>query len=330
MSRLSELETLFKLGKLTRREFMSKVAALGLAAAVSPTLLGGVAQAAEKPKQGGRLRIGISGGSTTDSLDPATITDMMMQVVNRQITNHLVEINYKNEPIPELAESWEPSKDAKVWVFNLRKGVEYHNGQTMVAEDVLYSINHHRGEKSKSAAKGIVDPIVDIKADGKDKVIFTLQEGNADFPFILSDYHLSIVPAGMDWTKGVGTGAYILDSYEPGVRSFVKKNPNYWKKGRGHFDEVETICIVDVNARTNALQTGQIDLMNRCPRKTIHLMEKMPGIQVIRTDGTKHYSIPMLTQRQSLQQQRHPYGTQTCHRPGTDAEDHPERLWLLG
>ena len=295
MSRLRELEALFREGKISRRGFMSRVAALGLTAAISPSLLGSSARASERPKKGGRLRIGISGGSTTDSLDPGTITDMMMQVVNRQLTNHLVEIDYKNHPIPELAESWEPSKDARQWVFNLRQGVEFHNGKTMDSEDVIFSINHHRGEKSKSAAKGIVDPIEDIKADGKDKVIFTLREGNADFPYIVSDYHLSIVPVDADWSKGIGTGAYVLDSYEPGVRAFVKKNPNYWKQGRGHFDEVETICIVDVNARTNALKTGQIDLMNRCPRKTMHLMEKMPGIQVIRTDGNKHYSMPMLT-----------------------------------
>jgi peptide/nickel transport system substrate-binding protein len=226
---------------------------------------------------------------------PATITDTMMKLINKgQIRNNLVEIDNKSQPIPELAESWEPSPDAKQWVFKLRKGVEFHNGKTMDAEDVIYSINHHRGEKTKSAAKGIVDPIADIKADGKDTVIFVLKGGNADFPYILSDYHLTISPAGDKFLGGVGTGAYILKDYEPGVRCFAVRNPNYFKENRAYFDEVETLGIADVNARTNALKTGEIDVMNRCELKTVHLLKRMPGIQVMQQNGTKHYTYAML------------------------------------
>ncbi len=295
MTDLKDLERLFSKGKITRRQFLTRASVLGLSVAISPAILSSPSLAAS-PKSGGRLRIGISGGSTSDSLDPGTIADMMLQVVSRQLANHLVEINYKNEPVPELAESWEASADAKQWVFNLRRGVEFHNGKTMDAQDVIFSINHHRGEKSKSAAKGIVDPITDVKADGKHQVIFTLQEGNADFPYLMADYHLLIHPAGTtDFEKGIATGPYVLESFKPGVRVFAKKNPNYWKAGRGHFDEVETLGIADVNARVNALKTGQVDLINRCPRKTVHLLKRMRGIQVISTDGNKHYSMPMLT-----------------------------------
>jgi peptide/nickel transport system substrate-binding protein len=220
---------------------------------------------------------------------------MMLQVVNQgQLRNNLVEIDNNAQAIPELAESWEPTPDAKKWVFKLRKGVEFHNGKTMDAEDVIYSINHHRGEDSKSAAKGIVDPIADIKADGKDTVIFTLKGGNADFPYILSDYHLTISPVGDKFLGGMGTGGYILKSYEPGVRCFAVRNPNYFKENRAYFDEVETLGIADVNARTNALKTGEIDVMNRCELKTVHLLKRMPGIQVMQQNGFKHYTYAML------------------------------------
>jgi peptide/nickel transport system substrate-binding protein len=294
MSKLKELELLFTQGKMSRREFMGQVSALGLMAAVSPALLASPAQAA-KPKRGGRLRLGLAGGATTDSMDPATITDIMMQVVNQgQIRNTLVEIDDKSQPIPELAESWEASPDAKQWVFKLRKGVEFHNGKTLDAEDVIYSINHHRGKDSKSAAKSIVDPISDIKADGKSTVIFTLTGGNADFPYVMSDYHLTISPAGDDFLAGIGTGGYVVKTYEPGVRCFVVRNPNYFKPNRAHFDEVETLSIADVNARTNALKTGQIDVMNRCELKTVHLLKRSPGIQVMQQNGTKHYTYAML------------------------------------
>jgi ABC-type transport system substrate-binding protein len=74
-----------------------------------------------------------------------------------------------------VAESWDASDDAVQWTFKIRQGVEFHNGKTLDAADVAASINHHRGEESKSAAKPIVDPITDIKVDGKDTVVFTLQ-----------------------------------------------------------------------------------------------------------------------------------------------------------
>jgi peptide/nickel transport system substrate-binding protein len=163
---------------------------------------------------------------------------------------------------------------------------------------VVHSINHHRGEDSKSGAKGITDTIKDIKIDGKNTVVFTLEGGNADFPYIMSDYHLMIVPAGTkgkEWEKGIGTGGYILEKHEPGVRAFARRNPNYWKVGRAHFDEVEIFGITDVTARTNALKTGQVDAINRCNLKTVDLLKKTPGIQVLNYTGYRHYSLPMLT-----------------------------------
>ncbi len=245
---------------------MAQVSALGLAATLSPALLAGTAQAAA-PKKGGRFIMGATGGSTTDSMDPGTLTSNMNQNLNWQIRNSLVEIDHNFNAIPELAESWDSTPDAKVWSFKLRKGVEFHNGKTMTAEDVIFSINHHRGEDSKSAAKGYLKSIESIKADGKNEVVFTLSGGSADFPFILGDYHLTICPAGTagpEFEKGMGTGGYILETWEPGVRAFAKRNPNYWKEGRAHFDEIETLSIVDTNARTNALKTGQIHYMDRC------------------------------------------------------------------
>ncbi|UCD27388.1 MAG: ABC transporter substrate-binding protein, partial [Planctomycetota bacterium] len=297
MSKLKELEQLFTEGKITRREFIGRVSALGLMAAVSPALLNTKAEAAT-PKRGGRLIIGSAGGSTTDSMEPGTLAQSMPQMCNQTIRSNLVEINYKGEAVPELAESWEASKDAKTWTFKLHKGVEFHNGKTMDAEDVVYSFNEHRGADTKSAAKGIIEPVQDIKADGKNTVIFTLQEGNADFPFIASDYHIPIVPKGTkgkEYEKGIGTGPFILKAWEPGVRFFATRNPNYFREGRPYFDEVEVIVIEDTIARTNALKTGQIQMMNRCDPKTFHLLERAPGVKGLKLEGARHYTIPMLT-----------------------------------
>ncbi len=297
MNQLDYYARLLTLGNITRREFVGRALALGATTALATSMAGKALQAAT-PKMGGRFRLGVGAGSTTDSLDPATFTDVFMQTVGYALRNHLTEVDTSGKLVPDVSESWEASDDAAQWTFKLRKGIEFHNGKTMDANDVVASFNHHRGEESKSAAKALLDPVVELKADGKDTVVFSLKEGNADFPYIVSDYHIAIMPAkdgGVDWQSGVGTGAYSLDSHEPGVRASLKRNPNNWREGRGNFDSAEVLAIVDVAARTNALTTGEIDAMDRVEIKTAHLLERNKDIKLKETSGTAHYTIPMRT-----------------------------------
>ena len=297
MQQLDYYARLLTLGKITRREFVGRALALGATAALATSMAGKALQAAT-PKKGGTLRIGIAHGSTTDTLDPATFTDTYTQFIGYAMRNQLIEVSHTGELVPELAESWEASDDAAQWTFKLRKGVEFHNGKTMDADDVVASFNHHRGEDSKSAAKGDLKAIVELKADGKDTVVFTLKEGNADFPYIATDYHLAIMPAKdgqIDWQSGVGTGGYTLDSFEPGVRATLKRAPNYWKEGRAHFDGVEALSIKDKAARTSALTTGEIDVMDRVELKTAHLMARDKNLRIEETKGTLHYTFAMRT-----------------------------------
>jgi peptide/nickel transport system substrate-binding protein len=289
------LEEMFSRGEISRRKFIEGAALLGLTAAASGILTPLQAKAAT-PKKGGRFRLGMAGGSISDNLDPALLTDHIPEHINWQVRNCLVEVNHKGQPIPELAESWESTPDAATWTFNLRKGVEFHNGKTLDAQDVIYSVNLHRGKDSKSVAKPYFNAVTDIRADGKYRVVCTLEGGNADFPFLMSDSHLTIIPDGTtDYSDGMGTGGYILQKFEPGTRCLVKRNPNYWKEGRAHFDEIETLYIADATARTNALSTNTIDAMNRCQLKTVNLLSKKPGLQIIRMKGAKHYPFPMRT-----------------------------------
>jgi len=293
MKTIKEMQHMVSTGKMTRREFIARVSALGVAATLSPALFTHTALASY-PKKGGRFRLGMAGGATTDTLEPGKLTDHMGMVLQYQFRNNLVELDHQGKAIPELAESWEPSSDASKWTFKIRKGVEFHNGKSLTSEDVLYSINLHRGENSKSAGKKQLDSIADLKADDKHTIVVTLNGGNADFPYILSDIHFSIIPAG-DKEFRTGTGGFELVSFEPGVRAFVKRNPNYWKAGRAHFDEIETLALNDTVSRTNALKAGQIDAMNRCDLKTAHLLKKAPGLQLIRKTGALHYYFPMRT-----------------------------------
>ncbi len=277
----------------TRREALATgVAAGALAAGLS--VLPGTARAA--PKKGGRLRLALGQGATTDMLDPATITDTYMQMVNYGLRNCLTEINAQGKLGPELAESWEVSADAATWRFKLRKGVEFHNGKTLDADDVIASLNHHRSEDSKSAAKSLLGPVKVLKADGKDTVVFELEGGSADWPYIMSDYHMPILPAKdgkADAMSGIGTGGYTLSKFEPGVRALLKRNPNYWKEGAAHFDEAEVLAVIDPTARTNALTTGEADVMDRVDFKTVNLLARNKKLRVEEVTGTQHYTFPM-------------------------------------
>jgi len=298
MEKLESLRASLTAGTIDRREFLRRSTAAGIGVAAMAMLTREAAAAT--PKKGGTLRMGLAGGNTNDSLDPGTLADTFAMNISQQTRNKLTEIAPDGELVGELAESFEGSNGAKVWTFELRKGIEFHNGKTLDAEDVIYSINHHRGPDTSSAATGMTDPIADLKADGKHTVVFTLTGGNADFAFGMSDYHFPIVPAGTkgtDWQKSIGTGAFTLDSFDPGVKTVTKRNPNYWKEGRGHFDEVESININDVSARTNAMKTGQIHVMNRCDMKTVHLLEQDADITVHNVPGMKHITMPMHTDK---------------------------------
>lgn len=281
--------------RIGRREFMGRAAALGIGTALATTLASKIAGA--EPKRGGSARFGMAHGSTTDSLDPATWPDTFMQVaVGGACSNQLTEINAKGDIVGDLAESFEPADDTKTWVFKLPKGATFHNGKDVTADDVVASIRHHMGEASESAAKSLLTSITDIKADGPTTVIFTLDGASADFPYVTSDYHLPIMPAvdgKADWQSGVRTGPYVLDKFEPGVRSTGKRNENYHKSGQPYFDDVEFLALTDLTARTNALTTGEVHWMGRCDLKTLNLLERNPDIAITEVTGYGHYVLPM-------------------------------------
>ena len=298
MAERMDLKGILKQHRIDRRSFVQQAMAAGVTAAVATTFYD-EAKAAT-PSAGGDFRQGLTGGATSDVLDPAkTLDSYMINVSSGQLRNNLTEISPSGELIGELAESWEASDDAVTWHFKLRQGVEFHNGKSLTADDVIASLNHHRGEDTESAAKGIVDPVKDITADGDDTVVVTLNNGNADFPFLVSDYHLVICPANddgtIDWQSGVGTGGYALDSFDPGVNTRVTRNPNYWKEGRAFFETIENLFIADAVARTNAIRSGEIHAMSNLDLKTEHLLRRDKNLQIFPITGNKHVTLPMLT-----------------------------------
>ena len=277
----------------TRRSLLLGAGAMSAAAALGIAPGRAWAQDAA-PQRGGTFRLAVADFDTADTLDPQVNETRFMMQLQYQLRNCLIEVGPGGKLIPELATEWGSNPDLTAWTFKLRPGVEFHNGKTMDADDVVFSINLHRGEKTISEVKALLAEITDVKATAPHEVTVTLAAPNAGFPSLMSLVNLLIVPANdTDFDKGIGTGGYTLDSYEPGVGSKVTRFPNYWKEGRAWFDEVETRCIADINARTTALQTGQIDAMAFVDTTTAELLATGPGIKLIQTKGKQHYAFSM-------------------------------------
>ncbi|HKF60535.1 MAG TPA: ABC transporter substrate-binding protein, partial [Dongiaceae bacterium] len=280
-------------GRMSRRDFIQLAMAAGVAATAADAMF---SQAkADTPQKGGDLHLGISWGSTSNTLDPGPILDSYMGTVNLTIRSLLAEVDEKGNIGTDLAESFEPSDGTKTWAVKLRKGVTFHNGKDLTAKDVVASVRHHMGPNTKSALKSSAKQIKEVKADG-DHVIFDLQAGNADFPYFLGEHRLSIMPAkdngDVDWQSGIGTGPYMLEEFKPGEVVRAKRFPNYYRDT--WFDNVEILSIIDPTARTNALLSGQLEVMDRCDAKTLKFMEQRPDVAIDKVTGYEHNTFAMI------------------------------------
>ena len=286
---LSKLVDHIEAVRMNRRAFLNRTAAFGVAAAVGASVMGAPAQAQEI-KKGGVLKLGLGGGETTDSLDPGLADSPVPFSVNRQWGDTIVNVTPDGQIEFRLAEAMESNADGTEWRFKIRQGVKFHDGTDMTVDDVVATFKRHSDENSKSAALGIMQGIADISADG-DSVVMKLTTGNADLPYLLSDYHLVIQPKGGvdNPAAAIGTGTYKLVSSEAGVRYVFEKNPNDWDANRGHYDGVEIIVINDATARTSALQSGQVHMINRIDPKVAKLLGRAPGVVIENVSGRGHY-----------------------------------------
>ncbi|UWQ04524.1 ABC transporter substrate-binding protein [Aliiroseovarius crassostreae] len=275
--------------KMSRRDFMGRASALGVSAAAAGSMLS-TAALAEGPKKGGTMKLGMLGGESTNTLDPAVAATQVPGMNLRLYGDQIVDVSPTGEIELRLAESIESSTDAREWRFTAREGVEFHNGKTMTAEDLKRTVERHANEESKSGALGVLQGIESLSVDGNDFVV-KMENPTADLPYLMADWHLVVQPDGGfdNPTAGVGTGPYMVEVDEPGVRHAFKKNPNYWDETRGHVDEVEVLVINDNTARMSALQSGQVHMVNGVDPKVASLLNRAPNLEVRNVAGRAHY-----------------------------------------
>lgn len=276
---------------LSRREFIQ-------GAAATTALVGSPMAQANGPVKGGHLVLGLGGGGTTDSYDPATYTGPVPINYGRLWGENLIDTDETGSGLMlVLAESYEAIEGTKVWRFTIRKGIEFHNGQPLTADDVVKSLQRHSDENSRSPAFGVLRTIESIKQESAHSLIITLKEGNADLPYLLTEYHLIIQPGGGydDPAAGIGTGPYIVEYVEHGVRHLFRKNPRYWRDEVGHVDSIELLVINDRTARASALQSGRVHMINLIDPKTARLLGRHSRVSIEPSPGRGHYLFYMRT-----------------------------------
>ncbi|MFC6582407.1 ABC transporter substrate-binding protein [Sulfitobacter aestuariivivens] len=215
------------------------------ASAAAATLLAATGvSAAGFPKSGGRLRMALSGADRSDTWGCGD--GLFMQVARQGLVfDTLTEISADGTLRGELATSWTPSEDARVWHFDLRRDATFHDGTLFTAADVVAS--------AAGFAEGSVQAI------GSHQVMFTLHTPDAALPMRLADpaFYISAAHA---MGSGIGTGLYRVKHFAPGQQVLTKRVVDHYKgETAGWFDEVELVSIPAASVRAQALAEGLID-----------------------------------------------------------------------
>ncbi|AZO31705.1 MULTISPECIES: ABC transporter substrate-binding protein [Mesorhizobium] len=291
-------------GRVSRRDFVRHGSLLGL----SLPLLGRIgmaagfgaapslARAAGAP--GATIRVGSNVPSA--AIDPVTIADAGGLLVLQQVAEFLCIDGPDLVLKPALAESWKPNADGTVWTFTLRKGVKFHSGGEMKADDVVASIDRLADPANSSNALSVFTGILQ-KGNSKKvddyTVEFHLDAPNGNFPYMLSsdNYNAVIIPASY---KGGyeqsfdGTGPFKLEKYTPKVGASFVRNDDYWGE-KALPDRTEFTFFSDMQAQILALQGGQIDIINQMPVLAGVAILNDPNFDVISLKSSAHQQLHM-------------------------------------
>lgn len=281
---------------ITRREALSLLAAAGLSFTAAASLLTSAGRAsAAVPKKGGRLRCAMSTHGPGDTLDPQLFTSSIDFTRGRAHYNCLIRLSDNLKPQPELAEEFSANSDATEWSFKIRKGVIFHDGSKLTADDVIWTLNRHIGERSKSKVKSLLSMVKEWKKVDSHTVKAVLDRPNSDLAVLLGTHHFKILKVDTkDFQNPAGTGPFKLAEFKPGIRSVHVRNNEYWGGGP-NLDELELFAITDNTARVNALLAGDVHLISNLDPKAIKLVESRQGVGVWSVPSGSYPAIVCMT-----------------------------------
>jgi peptide/nickel transport system substrate-binding protein len=284
---------------LSRRELLVGAGGVLLAGGLAACGGGGTSSspgsggtpAAGTPKKGGNFRLGVTGGGASDIIDGQSIVTKPDQT--RLIGSWETLMTYDEDYVlgtDGLAEEVDSSVAGQVDV-RIRSGIEFHNGKTLTADDVIYSIKRILNPKEGlfgAAGLGSVDPD-NIKKMDANTVRIGLKAPDSTIPDQLGQYFNGIVPVGYERKgdlKWIGTGPYKIQSFTPGQQSVAVRNENYWRPASEGpwFDQVTVTDFADSAAQVNALTAGQLDAITDIPFAQIDTA-KAQGISILEGNG---------------------------------------------
>ena len=291
-------------GRIDRREFLRHGSVLGLGLPLLSSLAGALgyaglgAPAARAAAAGGTIRCATS--LPAGAIDPVTVDDngglMMLIQTGEFLSVSGPDLRLK----PVLAESWSPNKDGTVWTFKIRKGVKFHNGKEMTADDVVASIDRLANPKNSSNAlsafKGTLSQGATQKVDDY-TVAFHLDAPNGNFPYLVSadNYNAIIIPADYagDFEKNfIGTGPFKLEKYTPKVGASFVRNDDYWGP-KALPDRTEWIFYQNLQAGVLALQGNLVDLISQIPVQGGQAILNDPKFRIISERTSAHQQVHM-------------------------------------
>ncbi|WP_299964794.1 ABC transporter substrate-binding protein [uncultured Roseobacter sp.] len=245
--------------QMDRRALFASGAAAALLAATGLS-------AGPAPQRGGRLRMALSGAARDDTFDPRAAQGLFMQVAMAGAAfDTLTEIAADGTLRGELATGWRGNPQADVWTLDLRRDVLFHNGKTLVAEDVAASLALH--------GQGLLADVIRIETQGTGQLRITLRQGDADFPYRLSTPALVILPGDRledAIREGTGTGLYRTAKFLPGRQFIGTRVEDHYKDGTaGWFDSVELVSVPADAVRAQALREGLVDAADLAERALI-------------------------------------------------------------
>lgn len=256
-------------GQIGRRELLRNAVAGG-ATLLAVSALGSARGAfADTPKRGGELRVAILGGGAADTLDAHGSISVPDTARVYSLYDGLVRLDPDGKVVNVLAESMEPNADATEWTIRLRKGVKFHNGKALKAEDVVSSFKRVANPEAPFSGVTLLQPLEfnGIKVMDEVTLRVPMKTPYAGFPECIAAAHLfSIVPADYDPQNPVGTGAFKYQSFTPGQESVFVRFDEYWQSGLPYLDSVTLIdSFANDTAAFNALQGGQVDVFASAP-----------------------------------------------------------------
>ncbi|WP_408899736.1 ABC transporter substrate-binding protein (plasmid) [Nocardioides sp. R1-1] len=265
---------------------LAAVAVTGVAAGCSSSSPGS-GSTSGKPVRGGTLRAGLTGGSTSDTLDAAQALNNVDFARSAALYEPLIGMNNDAHGVNVLAESIEPSSDATSWTIRLKPGITFHNGKPVTADDVLFTLrrvidNGYAG----SAALVPVDIENARKLDPRTlKLPCHRPYSVLDEAMYANSFYLGIVPTDYDPMKPVGTGAFTYKSFTPGQESVFAPYSDYWGDA-AYVDSLVISNYDDETAQLNALQSGQIDLINQLSSTSIEVAKASGQVLVSQGGGS--------------------------------------------